>query len=249
MSLTALTTLRLPDVPRTDNRGVHAFLMQLKRVFEIMAGNKSVGDRMLTVNDIEEILSMVTPMYSTPHGKYVERGSYYSRFLENSLGNINMGVDGSVTPWTYTVTVPEGQYYLVYRAILDIQDDGSWLPSGYGANGAMTNGLTGNVSDENGNVLFNVTTQKTIKQNSDWAAFCYDVNLLDWGNPASTKNMGARWTFKRDGAPLLLLPGWTFNMTVNDDLTGLSLHTIRLGILRGKYPLTEDLPASYPDLS
>jgi len=238
MTFDKLSFLQLPDVPPTEHMGTRNFLLQLSRGLRQLAGQHDAGNRALTVNDIKDILAAMAPSYSTPHGKYVERSSYYSRFLSNGA-DINMAVDGSTTPVAFSLTVPEGQFYLVNRGILDIRDSGSWAPDGYGSNGALTNGLTGHVEDAAGTIRFNLTEQKDLKTNADWGAFCYDTTLLDWGNAQATKSFSARWTFTKDGAPILMLPGWSLHVQVNDDLSDIELHTLRFGISRGAYPLTD----------
>lgn len=166
-----------------------------------------------------------------PHEVQREYGTIASRFMDtvgDGTGSIDMNVNGSVTPVTFKVTAAANELLIVNRAIIFIKDSGSLDADSYGNGLALTNGITGSVikSDATEIPMFG---QHPVKTNGDWAAYCYDIADHSFGIGDSI--LSARYTFTRDGGPIGLMPGDSLEVYINDDLTGLTGHHIRLGMV------------------
>ncbi len=111
--------------------------------------------------------------------------------------------------------------FYINRLLVQIEDTGAFATDGYGAiaGGTVTNGISVNVYDPDGNVLNDLTDGVMIKSNNDWARVCYDLKLENWasGNGA----IHARWTFANAGHPIRLGQGDRLGVTLNDNFTGL----------------------------
>lgn len=162
--------------------------------------------------------------------RWRETAVHAARFADtvgDGTGSINANVDGSVTPVDFKVTIPAGKVGIVHRLIVTIRDSGS-LDSGlYGNNITLVNGIDVIYKDPYGNETVR-SAQHPIKSNIDWAAYCYDVEIHPWGS--GDQGMFARYTFTKDGAPLVLPAGSEYIIRINDDLTGLTAHHFRLGM-------------------
>jgi len=69
------------------------------------------------------------------------------------------------------------------------------------------------------------------------------IRALDYGS--GDNFLAGRWTFRKAGEPLLLLPGNSFRVTVNDDLTGLVEHYFCIQGLVEKFDPTAASPARF----
>lgn len=114
MALTALAYMALPDVPPLAEQGTYNFLMQLKRVFEKMAGKGQSIERIVSQGDLENLgLSqprwddLRVPVSSTEvngsnppvdglfknDGTFVPGSAHAIRWLSNSNGNMEIADD------------------------------------------------------------------------------------------------------------------------------------------------------------
>jgi len=156
-------------------------------------------------------------------------GKWSSRFLDtvgDKSGTINMAIDGSLTPVDFITTAAANETVAIARMVPLVQDSGAFDAAKYGNGLVLTVGLTGRILRVDGTVelLFD---QKSIKTNGDWTAYCFDNNYLKYG--IGDELSVFRYTFTKDGAPIYLYPKESFIITVNDDLRGLTYHTIRIG--------------------
>lgn len=134
--------------------------------------------------------------------------------------------DGSSTAIPYFAGPPDGRFWHVYRLIMFIEDVGAPTSAKYGAAPALTNGLNLNVKLGSGGAsILDLTDGAPIKNNGDWAHHCHDVVLDEPG--AGNGIVTARWTFSHSGAPLVLAGNRTevLELTNNDQLNVLVLHT------------------------
>jgi hypothetical protein len=169
---------------------------------------------------------------SNQFSKIIESGTWLSRFLDtngDSSGAIEQNVDGSVTPITFSWKVPVGYHLFVYRLIATIQDAGSFDADKYGNGLVLTNGLDFGSTDPEG-VFTSATPQLRIKTNSDWASYSYDLTIHSQGQGDSIAVI--RYTFLNDGKPIQLTQEQSFVIIINDDLTPLNNHKVRIaGVL------------------
>lgn len=166
--------------------------------------------------------------------KIANFGVIESRFCDtvgDGTGSINANVNGSVTPVEFMVTAPANTWIALNRLVVFVKDGGSFDTGSYGNGITMTTGIKiilrdADLTEED------VTVQKSIKFNTDWSAYCYDVMHHNFGSGDET--LTARYTFTKDGSPIILPPGRSFVVQINDDLTGLDEHTFRLGLVEYK---------------
>lgn len=116
---------------------------------------------------------------------------------------------------------------VLWRLIVNIRDGGGGFSAdGYGGLAALSNGITISVRDSGGGVLLNITDDVPIQSNGDWARFCFDTGVDDFGS--GDDFLKVRWTFANSGRPLILNPGERFVVNLADDLTGLTSHYFNL---------------------
>jgi hypothetical protein len=164
-------------------------------------------------------------------GHIKSNGRYKAEFLDtvgDGSGSITSNINGSITPVLFKVTAGVGETLLVNRLLLHLADIGGLDAGAYGNNIVMTNGIELGVMRD-GVVILDLTAKLKIKTNADWGAYCYDVTELGFG--LGDNYLAVRWTFTKDGAALRLDEGDSFFLKVNDDLTGLTKHHSRLGML------------------
>ena len=166
---------------------------------------------------------------SSLHQKY---GNLHSRFLDingDGTGSIDQAVDGSVTPVDFKVTCPMGATYELNRAIITLKDSGTFDTDAYGNGIALSNGFHILTSRPwRTPVEINYTAQHPIRTNGDWVGYLHDTSYVTFGQGDNI--LSARYTFTNDGAPIKLGPGDSFIFRVNDDLTALTEHHIRVGM-------------------
>lgn len=139
----------------------------------------------------------------------------------DGTGNDNANVDGSVTPVAFKLTCPSDRIYEVHRAIIFVQDTGTFTAVKYGVLPTLTNGVLLDTYDVSGVAKDQI--QHSIKSNSEWAKHCYDATPHTYGSGDNA--IAVRWTFSKSGEPIYLKPGESLRFTVQDDLTGLVVHS------------------------
>ncbi|MCK5133521.1 MAG: hypothetical protein KAR40_15380 [Candidatus Sabulitectum sp.] len=103
-------------------------------------------------------------------------------------------------------------------------------PEKYGGITALTNGIYLRVRDSNDNVLEEMTCQAPVKNNANWARYCFDIRPDTFGT--GDNYVSLRWSLFKAGSPLILKPGQSLNLEVNDNLSTLLGHTF---VVQGLY--------------
>lgn len=153
---------------------------------------------------------------------------------EQDNGYINMNKDGSVTPVHFTCTPPTDEdIWVIFRAIINIRDTGSFDSGGYGNGAALTNGIKiyvrGFTTPDDG-----LITIVPIKRTTDWQIYAHDLITSNFGSGDEIASV--RWTISRSGFPLILQGSRNqyLDVEINDDLTGLNHQYIIIQGLRFK---------------
>ena len=154
-------------------------------------------------------------------------GTAASNILISHITNgstTNMNGDYSVTPQTFKLQPPIDKVYKVRRVLPFVVDSGTFDADKYGNNITLTNGIEFRVSDDAG-VTKDLLDGETIKTNSDWKKYCYDITISDFG--VGNETLGGRWTFSKFVRNGIVLDGSNnerLEMVLNDDFTGLIEH-------------------------
>jgi hypothetical protein len=156
-----------------------------------------------------------------------KKGVFVSRHVFNSgeSPTHTMNVDGSSTPVVFSVGPASGKRWYITRLIMVLEDVAmNW--NKFGGITALTNGVSIDYDDTGSNInLLDIHDIKTNQQFTHWA---YDAEI----NSGSTDVLRVRWTFDKSGTALQMnnANSDTFNITVNDDLTGLITF---IGVIQG----------------
>ena len=151
---------------------------------------------------------------------HVLPADWLAKFL-NSGSSIEMNVDGSDPVVKFKYTVPANRCAVIRRVNWAIEDATVKMPE-FGGISALTNGLLVQVIDtDTTTVVLDFLDGNPIKQNFHFALLAgSDVDIeRDTGNVNET--LFVRWSLYKGGGPLFLAPGQIFQVTVQDDLTGL----------------------------
>ena len=140
--------------------------------------------------------------------------------------------DYSSTVESFTYTIASGRVAEIERMIVYIEDAGKPPADKYGYNLSLVVGVKVYVRDENDDIVLDLTPDTAVFTNAQWAALCYDTQLLDWG--VGNNTIVVRWTFAKSGAPLWLKgrDGHYLSVELNDDFTGLIHHRF---LIQGVY--------------
>lgn len=159
------------------------------------------------------------------------RGPLY-RFLTDD-GLIADGTNQDMTGTTdkYYIGPPEGEYWVLHRAIVYIEDNGNMTVATYGTQSVLSSGCKFYTTSggANGTVNVDLLGGLTLKNNGGWAGVCYDMDIktaLGGGNDICV----ARYTFGKSGVPLILSGATEDKIVfhVQDDLTSIIAHTIKI---------------------
>lgn len=134
----------------------------------------------------------------------------------NAIGNYASGQKFFITPQNV------GEIYIINRVIIFLEDDANFASGGYGGLATLGTGISVDLYWKNGAVVTSLSGGINVKNNSDWARLCYDVDYDSF--PAGNNYLHARWTFAKSGHPLALEYGDEVRINMNDDLTGLVSH-------------------------
>jgi len=152
---------------------------------------------------------------------------YFSRLLDDvgdGSGAINFNGNYSVTPAVAKIMAGTDELLNVHRIIGVIVDNGAISADGYGGLAALTNGISIGKYDTSDTLVHDILDGLTMKSHEDIAALCYDLQLVDFGS-ASAKLVVWRWTFAKDRmAPIVLNPGESIRVTLNDSFVGINSH-------------------------
>ncbi len=154
-------------------------------------------------------------------GEFLNQDDYLSEHLLNG-GSNNMAVDGT-TPATFTYTIPADTRVALNRGFLAMEDGAvSFLPGNFGAVAALTNGVEINITPLGGSPVV-LETWKTNREVRD-TMFDFDEQWRTAGTYIG------RWSFTKDlnNNGIVLTPGDTFNIKIQDNLSSLDYFSFRL---------------------
>lgn len=137
--------------------------------------------------------------------------------------SVDMNIDGSSTPKVFKWVGVDRETFL-YRVNF-ILADASPTALEFGGLSALVNGLEVKVYNAQDEVVIDFLDGDTIKNNLYFNALAgIDTNLL---TGAGDDGVSVRWTLANGlGGPLLLKQGEYVGMTVQDDLTGITLFEV-----------------------
>jgi len=146
--------------------------------------------------------------------------------VQDGTSNRNANVNGSVTPVEMVFGPPINESWTVSQMVMLIYDDSNVSESAYGAVPTLTNGVDLEIHDSGG-ILASYTGSYPIQSNNDLLSYGFDVrqNLFDI-NPRSISavfKFGAGNGILLDGSK-----GYKMLLRINDDLTGLVAHWVRM---------------------
>lgn len=179
------------------------------------------------VNGTADIATETTQLLLLDQFKSVDETYYLSEYLLDTAAR-DMAVDGSVTPVLYRYTVPANTEVEINRGLIVLEDGAvAFVPSAFGALGALSNGVEIGVIPSGGSkVIFEMwNTNREIRD----TMFDFDQQFRLDGQYVG------RWSFTRDQKDkgLLLTAGDIFEFKIQDDLTGLDYMSFKLkGIQR-----------------
>ncbi len=147
------------------------------------------------------------------------------RYLDTNgdgTGDVNGNGNYSSSATEFKITTPANEIYELHRMLVQIRDSGALSADDYGNVAELSNGVSVYVKNASGDIVNTLTDTITVKSNSDWSRQCYDVNVDDYGN--GNNFVSVRWTFANTGSRLRLPAGYSFNVLLNDNLSGLVSH-------------------------
>jgi len=141
-------------------------------------------------------------------------------FLRNGAESKDMAVDGSSTPVVFKYTGTGNGLY-AYRINWIIADAGIRIYDFFGGVAALTNGITIKaIAADDSTVLIDFTNGEPIKRNAEFSSLAgTDAPILD---SVGTDILSVRWTLEKAGEPFKLGLGESIQVTIQDDLTGLT---------------------------
>lgn len=148
-------------------------------------------------------------------------------------GSTDLAVNGSVTPQNFYIEALAGERLSVSRFIMNINTLTDISQQEYGDLVALTNGMQVYFENANGplsGLKVDLLTPLTIKTNEDWGRWCYDSQPIPVGATGKTQTWQARWTLSKYNPKnpygIVLEEGDKLGIIVNDDISGLSSHTV-----------------------
>jgi hypothetical protein len=130
-----------------------------------------------------------------------------------------------------------GEIFSIERMIVFIRTDGKITADKYGIAITLINGIIlKSIRDTPADApveVWDITDGDPILTNSDWKKLCHDEILSDYGAPNTGQNLSYRYTFSKDGHPMVLEGdnGEELQIILNDDYTDLVDHTFRIGMI------------------
>jgi hypothetical protein len=127
----------------------------------------------------------------------------------------------------FYIAPPSDEIWAIERVLIYIEGVGQFSATKYGPLAALTNGILIEIHRESTGERFDLTAGIPLKTSADISRHCYDVTHFNWGVGAEA--MGARWTFAKGGAPIVLdgSKGDHLDVIAQDDFSGLDSHTFK----------------------
>lgn len=157
----------------------------------------------------------------------VELGSTLLRFLKNSLDEVNLSVNGSVTPVEFYYEVPDGYDFLWHNITIQLSDNSQLIADCFGASFKLANGIRVYTKSPEDLIPFDLLDGQTIKTNTELAAFS-DTAATELGSGngiVSTLNLSNLSM----GYMPRLKPGHKIVALVQDDLRDITTIKISIG--------------------
>lgn len=155
-----------------------------------------------------------------------------SQFMRNeSGGGYEITGDYSSVSATFSAGPSAGEEWLIYRAIILIEDNGGFAASEYGNMSELSNGWRMAIHDGGGEIM-DLNDGHAFTSNGNIGAHCYDVTNVGAGGGGDDALL-VRWTFSRAGAPLHLFgdSGHKLAAVFSDNFAGLTHHSIWIDAL------------------
>jgi hypothetical protein len=124
----------------------------------------------------------------------------------------------------FMIAPAAGEVFQIERMIVSIEDTVGMDADSYGNGITLTNGIDVLVANDTGDLWYWTQPNHPITTNGEWAHYCYDAQLLGWGQ--GNEHIVVRWTFGKTGHPLVLNGnvGAKLIIRLNDDFSGLIDH-------------------------
>ena len=133
----------------------------------------------------------------------------------------------------FYIEAPQNETYVLNRMIVKIRGStGGLSADGYGNIAALTNGILVHVRNAAGSVILDLTDGLAVKLNADWNRLCFDAEPVTYG--AGDNFVIVRWTFANSGSPIVLSPGQSFGLLMNDNLSSLNGHFFHVQGFKGR---------------
>lgn len=153
-------------------------------------------------------------------------------FLRNA-GSREMAVVGDPTPVVFKHVIPSGFDCLVHGITMVMVGALAMRADQFGSKGGeLTNGILLDMRDPDGVIIRDFLDGETIVRNGDFSLFSgEDTNILGGERGISVH---WDWSDNLDGSFILMPSGYSFNATIQDDLTSdvITLSMKMLGVLR-----------------
>ena len=141
----------------------------------------------------------------------------------NGGNDINMNVDGSVTPQVFKLLCPTNFTIQLTSISVFIQDASKFKTDTYGKLATLTNGIK--LEYLRGTAIIDATSQLPIRSSSDWLAYAFNSAVTDFGG--GQEILALEYNLEYHGRSIKMSPGDEFRAIVRDDLTGLTKHYIK----------------------
>lgn len=139
-------------------------------------------------------------------------------------GTVNMAVDGSGATQTFQVAVPTGfSRFFIARVIWEVVDSGTFDATDFGNGLTLSEGI--GLTYESAGFSIDLLGAQKITSNADFGRVAYDVDVKTWGT--GDEVLLSRLSFNKFAGPdgVQLDGADTLDLTVDDDLTGLTSFT------------------------
>ena len=156
-----------------------------------------------------------------PQGHIVNR---YLRLSGSALETNNANGNYSTNTGSFFISPPAGEIWRVHRMLINILNTSSATNiDQYAGVATLTNGIQ--IKVINGTTQ-DLTNNDPITKLTDWAAYCYDLDLKNKVNNGNTCYAGVRWTFANSGQEIRLIGDNDDRIEVicRDDLSDLTEH-------------------------
>ena len=155
-----------------------------------------------------------------------------SQFLRNESGGAyEITGDYSSVSATFSAGPAAGEEWLIYRAVILIEDVGAFAADEYGNMSELTNGWHLAIRDASSELL-DMQDGHEFTSNANIGSHCFDVTQFGNGGGGDDALL-VRWSFDRAGAPLHLFgdAGHKLAAVFSDSFTGLTHHSIWIDAL------------------